>query len=61
MPDPTSRNLKQHRIDAWLLAHREFVESETPTVIGRELRNLDYYSERTSLVDIRVGVYRRCL
>jgi hypothetical protein len=57
----TSRNEKQRRIDSWLLAHREYVERETPTAIARELQRLGFYSEHTALVDIRVGVHRRCL
>jgi hypothetical protein len=54
------RNAQKRRIDDWLVAHRDFVERETLTVIARELRKLGLYSAKTALVDIRVGVHLRC-
>ena len=55
-----SRNEQSRRIDEWLVRHSRRVEQETPTELAIELRRRGFFSRKTTLVDIRGGLRKRC-
>jgi len=56
----TSRNEQSRRIDEWLRRHSRRVQVETPNELALELRRAGFYSPKTTLVDIRGGLRKRC-
>ena len=55
-----SRKLQQAARDQWLIANRARVAARPADVIASEMRSAGLYSAKTSLVDVRSGIHRRC-
>ncbi|MGB8167610.1 MAG: hypothetical protein WCF18_08965 [Chthoniobacteraceae bacterium] len=58
---PSQRRQMQGRRDEWLLANRDRLEHESPTAIALAMQTAGLYSARTTVGDIRVFLFRRCL